>query len=218
MSGERVDSKWVALGMSVVIVVLFCTAIYLVAGQRADSTAHASATAVEPQPPVVSAAPAPPREPTLAEQMAEASNFYAAYQLAKPYLADSVGSPSKGALMLAVWMGARGRFGDVYTSTGGPSMKLIKKDPSRVRGQVTCVRGRIVQIARVTDELFEGTIRVGYTDVIHYFAAGDTGSLVEGDAARFCGAITGLLAYENVAGGQTQSVQLVGMFDPNSLR
>ena len=54
--------------------------------------------------------------------------------------------------------------------------------------------------------------------VIHYLAAGDTGTLVDGDRARFCGVTTGRYSYSNAGGGTTHAVQLIGMFDLPSNR
>jgi hypothetical protein len=142
-----------------------------------------------------------------------AATWPAAYQTARPFLGDSVGEPSEGAVMLALWLGERGSWSDIYNPGKGPSVKLIKKDPERVRGQLTCLKGRINQIARETDKLFSGTFAVGYGDYVHYYAAGDTGDLVDGDRATLCGVITGKYAYKNVGGGQTPAIQMVGMFD-----
>lgn len=198
---------WVMAG----VIGLLAGAVGVAALRSPEPKAHASADADHNEPPPPPA-PVAPREPTPVELIATATTHSEAQRVSSPFFDDTVGSPSKGAMMLALFMGDHPRWDQVY-NPDGPSLKLIKKDPSRVRGQSTCVRGQIVQIARETNKLFAGLLATQNFDYIHVYAAGDTGELVQGDRARFCGIFTGLYAFPNVSGGQTQSIQLVGMFD-----
>ncbi len=48
---------------------------------------------------------------------------------------------------------------------------------------------------------------------VHYVAPGSTGELVEGSRAKLCGIVAGLHFFQNVSGGQTQAVEVAGVFD-----
>ena len=124
-----------------------------------------------------------PPAPTPLEQVMAADNFYNAYQEAKPYLSDTVGEPSPGAAMLALWFGERGHWNDVHPTFPGPKVKQVKKDIASARGRFTCVKGTIVQLARdpTASRLFVGTLATSEFDFVHYFAGGSTGDLVDGE-------------------------------------
>lgn len=173
-------------------------------------------TAADVQPVAASAAPAPVRPPTPFQKIMQTFTMREAYLAVQEHVTDTVGEPSAGAQLLAIWAGERGTWYNVQ-ETPKTTIKLAKKDASEVRGSTICVTGRIVQIQRDTSvkNLFVGTMFAG-DDFIHYYAAGPTGKLVDGDRAKFCGMFTGTYSYSNVSGGQTHSIQLVGMFDPTS--
>jgi hypothetical protein len=165
--------------------------------------------------------PAPPPEPTFADRMGEAGTFAEALALALPEMEDGRDETSLGALGLAFWASTRLRFDDVAVARDETSPKLILKDPDRERGKRMCVRGRIVQIAKQDlgrTAVFEGLLMMSSGQIVHYIAAGDTGTLVEGDRGRLCGVTSGRYSYSNAGGGTTHAVQLVGMFDLPSNR
>lgn len=205
------------IAVGAVMVALAVTAGWLAASQR-RSQPDAELEA-DPEGSVAAAAPQP-REPTLLEDVMSTDALATAIEKVSPHFADTTDGPSSGAAVLAVWMAAKGHATQVIPGSLAfrtQTLKAAKKDISRARGIVLCFRGDIVQIARddsVSDPLYHGTIMASDgMDFVHFFAAGNTGALVDGDAARFCGVVTGRYSYANVSGGQTQSIQMVGAFD-----
>lgn len=186
------------------------------AGSEVVGAATGSFAAPEPAP-----APAPEtRQPTLLELVSTTDVLTTAVKLVLPYFADTTDGPSSGAAVLAMWMAADNHAAQALWPQGAPApltLKMAKKDITSARGAIICVRGNIVQIARdesVPDPLHVGTMMVGDgMDFVHFLAGGNTGTLVDGDTARFCGVVTGRFHFKNVSGGETQSIQLVGTFD-----
>ena len=169
------------------------------------------------QPVAASAAPAPVRAQTPLDKVMQTHTMRDAYLAVQEYVTDTVGDPSLGAQLLGVWAGERATWYNVQAGTP-TTIKLAKKDPAEARGSTICVTGTILQIKRNAGvkNLFYGTMGLGRGDFAHFFAAGPTGNLVDGDRAKFCGMFTGTYSFANVSGGETQAVQLVGMFDPTN--
>lgn len=136
---------------------------------------------------------------------------------AKPLMADTNNDADAGALAVGMWALKRGGFVwwelmSVQETTFGKA----KKDPMSARGQRLCFSGSLVEIhtKKTTDgDYFEGGIINDALDVVSFVAIGSSGSLVERSAARLCGIVTGTNSYDNVSGGQTQTVRVVGAFD-----
>jgi hypothetical protein len=130
---------------------------------------------------------------------------------------DTVGDgPSTGAFLLAYWLDRQGKWSDVAMSTDETTVKRAKKDIDSARMKRLCVRGNVIQIKRDASPTFSvwtGNLMTDGYNVVNYIATGETGDLVEGSRARLCGVVTGNYSFPNVSGGQTQSLQIVGMFD-----
>jgi len=174
---------------------------------RRHESAPTPATVVAPAPGPVEISPMQRvlRAPTLAHAIGETM----------AHMTDTTDGPSAGALMLAIWLRERGTWADVAPAQDETSLGKVKKDSEAERGKRMCARGTIVQIAKeqAIDGAFSGNIFTSVGNVVNFVSFGSTGELVARSRARFCGIVTGNYAFENVAGGQTQSVQMVGAFD-----
>jgi hypothetical protein len=179
----------------------------VIIGSCPDRSTHAGAARSQskPEPPAIE--PPPQRELAFAEVLAAA----------RPAMGDSEGSVSAGAAAFALWLDthAFASWADVTPSKDETSYAKIKKDSRAEIGKRMCVRGRVLQISRVASSvtLFEGTLSLPTMRYVHFISAGSTGDIVERSRARLCGVATGVYAYTNVMGGETQSVQMVGIFD-----
>ena len=161
--------------------------------------------------------PVPDPEPTPRELIAAATNRHEALSIARPLMADTYDKASDGAMLLAIWSAPNLKWTDVYVKKDETSFGRIKKDSEFERGKRLCYSGRIIQISReraVSGRLYAGLLMTGRRNIniIHFFAAGSTGELVEGSWARFCGMVTGRYSYSNSGGGTSHAVQMVGMF------
>lgn len=163
-----------------------------------------AALAAAPPPPAAPRPPAPPPEPITTAQ---------AFAALLPDMGDTVDEVSTGAIQFAIWSSEYLGWNDVYVRKDETSVARVTKDADAERGKRMCVRGQITQIRREQKGIFSGTIMTGGFKFVHFMSAGSTGDLVDGSHARLCGYVTGTYAYSNVSGGQTQSVQMVGMFD-----
>jgi hypothetical protein len=133
----------------------------------------------------------------------------------KPEIVDSVDNYSDGQLKLTLWATKKLSWDDVDVAKNETSAARIKKDSEPEIGKRMCLKGRIVQIWKEDangEKVFRGLIRQGYKPT-SFIAVGSTGDLVEKSRARFCGLVAGNYAFQNVGGGQTQTVLLIGMFD-----
>jgi hypothetical protein len=155
-----------------------------------------------------------PKTPSIAEQLA-AADYPRTIAMTVPLMTDTVDDLSTGAAMLAIWAAANMRWSDIAVPENETSIGLVKKDSSTTRGKRMCIWGTIIQIAKENDapKIFRGNLVTAGRDFVNFLAVGSTGELVERSSARICGVVTGAYAYANVAGGQTQSVQIVGMFE-----
>lgn len=156
-----------------------------------------------------------PGGPSLVETIS-AQDYEGALAIAMPMMTDTIDEISPGAAIFGVWAGKHMKWSDVAVSPNETSLAMVKKDPSAARGKRVCYWGTVIQISKGYSDpvLYEGNFMTqGGGGVVNFLAAGSTGELVDNSAARICGVVTGIYAYSNVNGGQTQAVQVVGMFD-----
>lgn len=130
-----------------------------------------------------------------------------------PDMKNTVGDLSAADRVLARWAAAHMKWSELQTideTKPGEAMK----DPYRWRGNRVCGSGRILQIEAAqlaTGKVFEGVLD-SEADM-RFVAAGDTGELVAGSEARFCGIMTGTNTYQTPIGGTNKALMVVGMFD-----
>ena len=153
-----------------------------------------------------------PKEPTPAEVIDTKATVSEAFEYAKLFMDDQKNKSSTGTFLFAYWAKKNLRWFDVFTKKDETSFGMIKKDADPERGKRMCWSGTIVQIAKVDQVGFAGLLMTKKYDIIHFFAAGSTGSLVENSRARFCGLVTGLYTYDNSGGGVSHGIDMVGMF------
>jgi hypothetical protein len=137
---------------------------------------------------------------------------------ARPTMEDvGDGSISPGTLELVLWAASSLRWSDIAPGSGAEtSIRLVMKDSDAARGKRLCSRGRIIQIQKEkgTDPpVFSGILVTSSYDLVHFYAVGSTGELVEKDRARICGVVTGRYSYPNAGGGTGHAVDVVGMFE-----
>lgn len=142
----------------------------------------------------------------------------AAIDLFKPSMDDHVDKASDGTMMLVTWCAEHLKWSEFKRPVVGsrPPAK-IRKDVEDARGKIICTPlGRIIQIKKEkigeTPAFFTGLLRPG-RELIHFYAVGSTGDLVERDSAKICGVVTGVFDYHNSMGGIGHAIELVGMFD-----
>jgi hypothetical protein len=200
------------LGLIVLGALLFGLLAFDVLRGTRPPGSPAPAQAVE-APSIAPAAPPPPLSPL--EQILEKREFADALLYATTRMEDTVNTVSIGAQLLAAWLNKNGCFTDVRPTGAGTSVLKVKKNPDLERSMRLCVKGVIVEIhaEKQIPGLYSGSIMLPGMNFVHFISFGSTGELVDGSAARLCGVVTGLYAYDNVSGGQTQAVQVVGMFD-----
>lgn len=208
--------------LAVVAVVLGAIVAIAYWGSRASDD-HGATTAqphqAGPARPVAASAPAAPSKPddeVLAERLWQA-DFATAVSRALPGMADTTNEASPGAAMLAIWASRRMTLEDVAVAKNETSVRLVAKDSDAARGKRMCVSGHLVEIERQDtvegEHVFVGILQTASWDLIHFYAARDTGSLVERSRARICGVVTGRFTYSNSGGGTGHAVELVGVFD-----
>jgi hypothetical protein len=162
---------------------------------------------------------APVEDPVEQDEFAvvdRASSVADAVHLTAPLMRDGTDSHSEGTLRFAYWMARHGSFADVFTAKNETSYALVGKDSEQERGKRMCVSGFLVQINKgaIHDtKLFDGILETWGGKLFFFFAAKDTGVLVEKSSAKFCGVVTSMFHYSNSGGGTGHTVELVGMFD-----
>lgn len=142
----------------------------------------------------------------------------AAIELFKPSMDDHVDKTSDGTMMLVTWCAEHLRWSE-FKRKDRHEVKpaKVRKDVERERGIMLCSpTGRIIQIKREQTgdhpAIYTGLFRAA-GELIHFYAVGSTGDLVERDAAKLCGVVTGVFDYHNSMGGIGHAIELVGMFD-----
>ncbi len=165
------------------------------------------------------APPAPPPRETPRDLIQKVQSFSAAVEMVKPDMADTHDEHSGGTLLLTVWAASHLRWEDVGVTKNETSFALVKKDSDEARGKRMCASGTLIQISKQDfgdlggNKIYGGLLLTRSGDILSFFAAGSTGSLVERNKARFCGVVTGTYDYSNSAGGVGHAVATVGMFD-----
>jgi hypothetical protein len=159
------------------------------------------------------------RAPDPAVAIANAKTLSAALKLAKPLMDDRWDSRkdprSKGMIGLARWAAKKLTWAEL-AALPETDAALVLKDSEVERGKRLCARGEITLIRRsrrVHQGMFWGTMYNEKRDTISFIAAGSTGNLVRESKAHYCGIVVGLWTYANNQGGQTISIETVGMFD-----
>jgi hypothetical protein len=105
---------------------------------------------------------------------------------------------------------ANGKIGLKYlpTCTRGAAAK----DPQAERGKVISVAGQVVQIHR-DGVLYVGNIVSDSLKASYFVTPFSTSNIEEGTYATFRGIFVQTYAFENVSGGETQAIALLGAFD-----
>lgn len=86
------------------------------------------------------------------------------------------------------------------------------KDPSTERGKVISVSGQVVQIRR-DGALYVGNIVSESMKTSYFVTPFSTANIEEGTYATFRGIFVQTYAFENVSGGETQAIALLGAFE-----
>lgn len=123
---------------------------------------------------------------------------------------DSKDAYDPGGQLFAEWSSEKLRWSDI--SAPDVTIAQAEKDIEGARRKVLCESGVVIEIQR-DGKFFVGGLATSSTQFIRFIAVGDSGDLVKDSAARFCGVVVGRIAYANVLGGVTNSIQAVGMFD-----
>lgn len=182
----------------------------------------------EPRRPTTRTVAAAPAEPELSPlqqliaQLEQASTIDERIEIVRPLLEDVHNDVSLGTSVFAYWAAKGMYWNHVAYGAAETTVERVMKDSDATRGGRMCYRGEVLQISK-TDlgdgrHVFEGVLstrRQGHA--LHFYAAGDTGDLVQGSKARFCGIVMGRISYDNTLGGTAHAVELVGMFDPASI-
>lgn len=193
--------------------VAFATLILLV-GSVAIGVALCSGDDPPAAPPTP-AEPTAPAQPTRIERIEKAPTLLDAFLIASPI--DSQDTLHNGVVLFAYWASRHMAWSDVFTEDNETSIPKVKKDPQPERSRRLCLSGSIVEIAKqdigAAPPVFSGMLLAAGGEPVHFIAVRDTGDLVAGSSARFCGVVTGLYSYRNTVGGMAQAVQLVGIFD-----
>lgn len=146
----------------------------------------------------------------------ELPTFAQAVSATLPMMKDTYNEPSMGAVLLAAWAARNLSWDDVSVKKNETSFALVQKDSDEARGKRMCQSGYLVQISKTdmpTGKVYNGLLTTYGGDLLDYYAAGSTGSLVARSRARFCGVVTGKFDYSNSGGGTGHAVEIVGMFD-----
>lgn len=166
--------------------------------------------------PTVAPIQAAMRQPTAADKLTRAVRLSEAITIVGPTLGDVRGdAPGVGAVALSLWAADHLRWSDLERM---PDSRFgdVMKDPAQYRGKRLCIRGTISQIQADRSAgplLYTGGVVTSSANVVRFVVVKSTGKLVENDAARICGVITGLQSFDNVMGGVTNAIHVVGMFD-----
>lgn len=185
---------------------------------RAVATAEATEDAATETTQATPVSDEPPADPyawveAAAAQLREKDTLAEAIEFVRPYMSDEYNRTSVGADLLALWATGHMAWSDVAVKQNETSFALVQKDADAQRGKRLCVSGGMVQIGKVNDEWFRGLLITGSSNLYNFLSVGDTGDLVEGSRARFCGVVIGSYSYDNSGGGTGHAVQVVGLFD-----
>lgn len=158
--------------------------------------------AVVGTPPAVDS-PAPP-VPTTWREAVEAADMVDAGDRIPP-----------AAWELALRADAVARWSDLAPPRDETTVLQAMKDIEPARGKRLCVTGRLAEVHVVRADGFAaswGTL-VSTAGAITAVGGAETGDLVAGSAARFCGVVVGSRAYRNTRGGEAQTIMVAGAWD-----
>ncbi len=122
--------------------------------------------------------------------------------------------------LLGDWAEGHLKWAEVDVKKSETSTLLALKDPLGSYGKRACMAGTIVTITAVRDadagpgapQGFTAVLQ-GATEVWSLFAVGDTGDLVKGSRAGFCGVALGPETAKKTDGVPSDALSLVGFFD-----
>lgn len=204
---EKIKNMFLKQTLSFMVV--FVIAILLACkGTKSDS--------VTPEvKPAVTAAPVVKKTPI--DIIKEKKTLVEAIDYAKIFSEDTENDISQGAVLFTLWAKDnlnRKEFATIPTTTHA----LVMKDSDSERGKRLCVSGSVSQISKSNSEswegkkVWEGTMMLPSFKFVKYVAVGETGEIVQGTTATFCGVVIGKHAFSNAVGGTTHSVFAVGEF------
>jgi len=185
--------------------------------KQVNSQPKQTNSAVTPEPePLLDEAEAEP-EPLPIEIMLQKKSLSDAITFAKIFIEDKFNTDDLGTLMLLAWSSNYLKWSDV-DHKDQTSIPLVRKDPHEARGKHYCASGRIIQIETLPknkhfNKSYNGLLIDNSRNLVRFYAARSSGSLVEKNPARICGIVTGVYDYKNSGGGTGHAVKLVGMFD-----
>lgn len=94
---------------------------------------------------------------------------------------------------------------------------LVMKDSKMEQGKRICASGPIVEITAESVDIgkvYEGEFAdISNGTLYRFIAVHSSGELVQGSETSFCGVVTGKFDYSNSMGGESHSIQLVGLFE-----
>lgn len=162
-------------------------------------------------------APAPKPKPETDEEHVARVGYPAAIEHYVPLMTDTRDEESDGALLFAGWASEHLAWSDIAIKKNETSFGLARKDPDQERGKRMCASGSIVQIEMVrlpnAGKVSAGLLMTDSSDILHFVAAGSSGTLVQDNYARFCGVVAGKYDYANSGGGTSHAIEAIGMFD-----
>lgn len=147
-------------------------------------------------------------------KMASAQNIEEALKTAKDEFPNDARSRDAA---IVDWSEERLKWSDVETKKNQVSTLLALKDPEGAYGKRTCLSGKITTINAVRDadasalKHFTATLE-GPGERWNVSAVGDTGELVKGSSAKFCGLATNVRT-QKADGGTIDSLDVIGFFD-----
>ena len=119
--------------------------------------------------------------------------------------------------LITYWSSFNMKWNDVFVQSNETSFKKSRKDIDEERFKRMCIDGRLIQIEVVKPvdktRWFVGLMMDQYQNIYHFNAVKNSGELVGGSFATYCGLVTGLYDYSNSGGGTGHAVDMVGMFD-----
>ena len=140
-----------------------------------------------------------------------------AFDVAKPFMGDSVEQVSPGAAIYGLWAARRMRWADVNVANDETTFALVQKDSSEQMGKRMCSAGIVVEMHAEKPEsgghLTNGILLSDAGHLYRYIAAGSSAGIAPESHANLCGVVTGNHEYANSAGGTGHAVMIVGMFE-----
>jgi hypothetical protein len=127
-----------------------------------------------------------------------------------------ISSHSLGARRLAFWAAGDLKWDTVAVAKNETNPRLIIKDPEASLGKRLCIKGGVIEIHKQNisgRSMFWGLLGTYGGDFVSFWAVGDTGELVAGRSARFCGVAAGKFTYENREDKESDAIEVVGLFD-----